>query len=223
MPFDPSLPADNTRARASEIRSQLNALNNRFDTIPAGPAGPPGAPGQGFAFRGDWGAGTVYAPFDVVVWQGSAWVCLGATPGPGQPSPDADPLRWKLFARKGDDGAPGAQGPQGEQGPPFASVVVDSVATLSPGEPATVTASFDGVVHLAFGIPGGMSGAAGATGPQGAPGEVTNAALNAAIATTARNPDAIGPFTGTFSDPPTQAEMMAFAAYVESLRAATTR
>jgi hypothetical protein len=34
---------------------------------------------------------------------------------------------------------------------------------------------------------------------------------------------AIAPFAGTFSDPPTQAEMMAFAAYVETLRAALVR
>ncbi|MCX6900602.1 MAG: hypothetical protein NT105_18130 [Verrucomicrobia bacterium] len=36
----------------------------------------------------------------------------------------------------------------------------------------------------------------------------------------AMKPTSIGPFTGGFSDPPTQAEMQAFAGYVESLRAA---
>ena len=63
--------------------------------------------------------------------------------------------------------------------------------------------------------------------PQGQPGEVTTGQMDAAIAdavaTTAQNPSDIGPYTGTFSDPPTQAEMEAFAAYVESLRAALVR
>ena len=46
---------------------------------------------------------------------------------------------------------------------------------------------------------------------------------DAAIAGTALNPSGIGPFGGGFSDPPTQAEMDAFAAYVESIRAALVR
>ena len=54
-------------------------------------------------------------------------------------------------------------------------------------------------------------------------GSVTPQNLDDAIATTARNPNAIGPFAGTFSDPPTQAEMVAFAAHVETLRAALVR
>lgn len=36
----------------------------------------------------------------------------------------------------------------------------------------------------------------------------------------AMKPTGIGPYGGSFSDPPTQAEMQAFAAWVESLRAA---
>ena len=40
---------------------------------------------------------------------------------------------------------------------------------------------------------------------------------------TARNPDGVGPFGGSFSDPPTQAELQAFAAYVETLRTALVR
>jgi hypothetical protein len=56
---------------------------------------------------------------------------------------------------------------------------------------------------------------------------VTNAALDSAISSaitdTARNPIGIAPFTGTFSDSPTQAEMQAFAAWSETLRAALAR
>ena len=109
----------------------------------------------------------------------------------------------------------------------LSGVVIDSVTTLPPGEAATVSASIAaGVLHLSFGLPQGMQGlqgeqgSLGATGPMGS---VTPQNLDDAIATTARNPNAIGPFGGTFSDPPTQAEMVAFAAYVETLRAALVR
>jgi hypothetical protein len=115
-------------------------------------------------------------------------------------------------------------GPEGPPGPPFADAVVDGVTTLEPGEPATVEATFDGTdVHLTFGIPRGNDGGTGSDGPVGPPGEVTSQQLTDAIATTAWNPPAIGPFGGSFSDPPTQAEMMDFAAYVESFRLALTR
>ncbi len=43
-------------------------------------------------------------------------------------------------------------------------------------------------------------------------------AIHNAFAQTARNPAHLRPFSGTFSDPPTQAEMQAFAAYVEAMR-----
>ena len=111
--------------------------------------------------------------------------------------------------------------------PVITGVVIDNVTTLPPGEAATVDASIvAGVLHLGFGIPQGMQGLQGEQGSLGAtgpPGSVTPQNLDDAIATTARNPNAIGPFTGTFSDPPTQAEMVAFAAYVETLRAALVR
>ena len=47
--------------------------------------------------------------------------------------------------------------------------------------------------------------------------------LATAIAGTAQNPAAIAPFPAPFSDPPMQTEMQAFAAYVETLRAALVR
>jgi len=52
---------------------------------------------------------------------------------------------------------------------------------------------------------------------------VTTGQLDSAIAGTALNPNALGPFTGTFNDPPTQADLEAFASYVESLRLALVR
>ena len=48
-------------------------------------------------------------------------------------------------------------------------------------------------------------------------------AIDNAFAQTARNPATFAAFTGTFSDPPTQAEMQAFAAYVESMRQGISR
>ncbi len=136
----------------------------------------------------------------------------------------------------GETGSPGEQGPQG---PPFANAVVDGVNTGEPGSSANVTVSFDGSeVHFTFDIPRGdpgsqgepgaegpmgPAGAPGPEGPQGPPGEVTQGQLDAAIAGTALNPAGIGPYTGTFSDPPTQGEMQDFAAYVETLRVALVR
>ena len=70
---------------------------------------------------------------------------------------------------------------------------------------------------------GGPPGPQGEPGPQGPPGEVTLAQLDGAISGTANNPSGVEPFTGTFSDPPTQAEMQAYAAWGETLRAALVR
>ncbi len=69
----------------------------------------------------------------------------------------------------------------------------------------------------------GPDGPAGPDGPQGPPGDVSLAQLEAAIAGTAQNPSAVGPYTGSFSDPPTQGEMEDFASYVEELRVGLVR
>ena len=52
---------------------------------------------------------------------------------------------------------------------------------------------------------------------------MTAAQLDDAVGGTACNPDAVVPYSGSFSDPPTQPEMQAFATYVETLRAALVR
>ncbi len=120
MPYDPSLPLENTEIDAAQMRTQLQGLAALIAAVPAGPEGPPG--------------------------------------------------------------------PEGPEGPP-----------------------------------GPSGGPPGPEGPPGPPGEVTEAQLDAAIATTALDPSAIGPYAGAFSDPPTQAELEDFAAYVETLRAALVR
>jgi hypothetical protein len=194
MPFDPNLPQENTLADAAQMRAQLNGLKTLIDN----------------------GSGITSAVVDTVT-----------VVAPGQPaivtlSVVGTVLHVSLALPQGYDGAPGAPG---VQGPPFANVVIDSITTLDPGTNASVTVYFDGtLVHLSFAIPRGMQGEQGI---QGAPGEVTNAAMTSAISSaitdTARNPIGIAPFTGTFSDPVTPAEMQAFAAYVESFRAALVR
>jgi hypothetical protein len=111
-------------------------------------------------------------------------------------------------------GQEGVAGLDGQPGPPFAQAVVDGVTTLNPGDPATVSVSFDGVnVHFNFGIPSGFNGADGGEGPQGPagdpggpqgppgadgidgaegpPGEVSNADLTNAINGTSANTNAV--------------------------------
>lgn len=64
--------------------------------------------------------------------------------------------------------------------------------------------------------PAGPPGNDGQQGPPGAPGEVTTQQLNAATAGTAHNPHGSAPFPGTFSDPVTQAEMLAYVEWNEA-------
>jgi hypothetical protein len=67
--------------------------------------------------------------------------------------------------------------------PTITSAAVDAVNTLPPGDPAAVSVSVIGdVLHLTFSIPQGQSGL---------PGEVTLADMNAAIATTSSNSNAV--------------------------------
>ena len=122
---------------------------------------------------------------------------------PAQPEDDSPlnsaMMRGQLHGLKSlIDAAPeGPPGPQGEQGPPGPQ-----------GEQGPQ------------GDPGGPQGP---QGEPGAPGEVSQAQLDAAIAGTPNNPSGIAPFSGTFSDPPTPAEMQDFAAWSEALRAALVR
>jgi hypothetical protein len=107
----------------------------------------------------------------------------------------------------------------------IATAQVDAVNTLPPGDPANVTVSVVGsTMHLTFDIPQGDAGAAGsdgapgangADGAQGPPGEVTLSQLDAAVATTSANSNAIPTMDTAFTnDPPTLADMeMMRAAY----------
>lgn len=123
--------------------------------------------------------------------------------------------------------------------PGLSDVVIDSVTTLPAGSQATASASMTGtVLHLTFGIPEGATGAPGtngsngsdgAQGPQGQqgeqgpPGEVTLAALSAAISGTAMNPTSVSPMNIGFSDPPTQADLLQVQNWANGLLAALFR
>ena len=102
-------------------------------------------------------------------------------------------------------GPAGPPGPQGEQGIP--GVTGEQGPMGAQGEQGA----------------SGSQGEQGPRGEQGPEGQVSGPQLADAVATTARNPSAIGPFSGTFGEPPTQGELYAFAAYVESLRLALMR
>ncbi len=46
MPFDPTLPTDNSPLSSTEMRSQLTGLRDLIDSIPQGDPGPPGEVSQ---------------------------------------------------------------------------------------------------------------------------------------------------------------------------------
>jgi len=174
----------------------------------SGPEGPQGA--QGYE-RPPGSEGPQGPPFAQAVVDGVS------TLEPWQPatvdvSYDGSYVHFSFGIPRGYDGSNGADGPQG---PPFAQAVVDGVTTLAPGDDATVAVSFDGTyVHFTFGIPQGYTGT---EGPQGVPGEVTNADLSNAISGTSMNSNSVGTLGMYVSDPPTQSEVQTIADKLDEL------
>ena len=166
MSFDPNLPQEGTPLDAVQMRSQLNGLKAIIDAILTLTAAQvdgvntvePGTPSNAsVSVTGN----TLHFTFDIP--RGNDGI-------QGQP---------------GTNGSDGGPGPQGDQGPPFANAIVDAVNTLNPGEPATVSVSFDGSnVRFTIGIPRGSDGSDGAQGP---PGEISQAQLDNAISGTSAN------------------------------------
>ena len=118
---------------------------------------------------------------------------------PGPQGPQGDPGTQGVPGPQGDPGVMGLQGVPGDAGPPGPQ-----------GPPGN-----DG--------PTGQQGPQGAEGPQGQPGEVTNAALGAAIAGTSANSNALALLNLAVSDPPTQGEMQAIANKLDALIAVLRR
>ncbi len=95
---------------------------------------------------------------------------------------------------------------------------IDGVTTLAPGLPATVSVNVTGnTMSFTFGIPRGADGA------EGPPGEVTAAALDAAISTTAVNPSAVSPLSMLADSSYSQPQMQEVANKVDELLAAIKR
>jgi hypothetical protein len=182
--FDPNLPQEGTPLDAVQMRSQLNGLKAIIDAILTLTAAQvdgvntvePGTPANAsVSVTGN----TLHFTFDIP---------RGNDGSQGQPGTN------------GSDGGPGADGPQG---PPFANAIVDAVNTLNPGEPATVSVSFDGSnVRFTIGIPRGSDGSDGAQGP---PGEISQAQLDNAISGTSANTNNVSTLDTGFADPDMEA------------------
>jgi hypothetical protein len=182
MPYDPSLPVNNTKVRASELRGQFNGLKTLIDAVSGVTSAVVDSvttlsPGSPAVVSVSVSSGTLHLSFELP--RGND----GPTGAPGT---------------NGSDGAPGAQGP------PFANAIVDAVNTLNLGEPATVGVSFDGTnVRFNFGLPRGNDGAAGL------PGEVSQTDLNNGLLNTlnqtSANTNAVSTLNSPFGDPDMEA------------------
>ena len=179
MPYDPTLPQENTVADAVQMRAQLNGLKDLIDAVSGVTSAvvdavntlPAGSPASVMV---SVSGSVLHLSFDIPQGQEGAQGAAG---------------------QNGSDGTQGPAGNDGAQGPPFTNFVVDAVTTLNPGDNATASASFDGTaVRLNFGIPQGsegMPGPAGSDGNDGAPGEVTNSDLQTAINGTSSNSNGV--------------------------------
>jgi hypothetical protein len=142
--------------------------------------GPQGPQGDGFAYRGTYDLNQTYAPRDIVVYEGSAYLATAPTVG----APGTDPSWTLLVAKgdagptgatgptgpagpqgvKGDTGATGAQGLQGPAGQNGSSVSVAAAPAITcPNGGAAITDAFSHTQYV-------CDGAAGPQGPQGAQG-----------------------------------------------------
>jgi hypothetical protein len=213
MPFDSSKPADHSPLVAAEMRSQLNGLKTLIDAIP----------------------GITDAVVDSVT-----------TVGPGQPATVTVSLIGTVLhlSIALPEGQPGQQGLQGIPGNAGAEGAAALVAVAVPGmnavgtgfvsfgfaatpvnlgwlpgtrlravaiaDPAnwmegSIVALGPTEVTLSVDVTGGAGSFTGwnlsLVGAQGAPGEVTNAALAAAIAGTSNNTNAVATLDTPLADP----------------------
>lgn len=215
--FDPTIPQPGTEMDANQMRAQLNALKALIDAmsgvtsavVDAVTTLDPGEPATvGISVSGT----TLHVTFAIPRGDTGTQGSTGDAGPPGDTGPAGTDGPPGPAGPAGSDGAPGAPGSQGPQGPPFASAVVDAVNTLPPGSPAAVTVNFDGSnVRFTFDIPRGSDGA------PGPPGEVTTAALDAAIAGTSTNSNSVPLLNLNVSDPPTQGDVQSVANKLDEL------
>jgi hypothetical protein len=177
MPFDPSLPQENTPVDAVQMRAQLNGLKDLIDAL----------------------AVITAAQVEAVntVPPGTAANATVSVVG--------NELRFTFDIPEGVQGPAGSDGSEGPAGPPFADAVVDAVNTLPAGDPAAVGVTFDGShVRFTFDLPTGFPGPQGDPGP---PGEVTAQQLDDSIAGTSANSNGVDTLSLTLSEPPSSAEL----------------
>ncbi|WP_395716634.1 hypothetical protein [Prosthecobacter sp.] len=194
-------PGDNATVQANFDGSAVRL----FFGIPRGETGTPGSNGS------DGAQGPPFTNFvvdNVTQLPPGGWPSVSA-------NFDGSAVRLNFGIPQGNEGPQGSQGPQG---PPFGNALVDGVITLNPGDAAYVNTSFDGYnVRFTFGIPRGLNGSDGGTGPQGPPGEVTQSQLDTAIGNTSSNSNAVSLLNLVVSDPPTQSEVQQIANKLDEL------
>lgn len=183
MPFDPAQPAPGSPKSSAVMRAQLNGLKELIDLALAG--GVTAAQVDGVNTTDPTNPALAQVSFVGGVLHFTFTLPRGNDGQQGQPG---------IPGNNGSDGGPGPIGPQG---PPFANAIIDSVSTLPPGSPATVSVMFDGAnVRFTFGLPAGADGA---------PGEVSNAQLATDIAGTSSNTNAVATLDTPFADPDAEA------------------
>ncbi|MBI5687852.1 MAG: hypothetical protein HZC54_22505 [Verrucomicrobia bacterium] len=202
---------------------------------PAGPAGadstvpgPAGADGRGIANVRDNGDGRVVIDMSDYTSYGPFYAASGppgATGAPGEPGPGfnlrGDWDAWTGYARAdvvAYNGnlyvafADGLSGPPPDMDARWRLLTITGPAGAAGGPGPQGDPG-----------PAGSPGNDGAQGPAGPQGEVSAQQLTDAINDTARNPAGIGPFTGDFSENPTQSEMRAFRDWANAFFGAAAR
>jgi len=106
MPFDPTLPADGTKASAAQMRAQLNGLKDLIDAVPAGPPGAQGPPGASGTNGADGPQGP---PFAQVIVDGTVTLDAGSNASVSA-SFDGNNVHLSFGIPRGADGS---QGPPG--------------------------------------------------------------------------------------------------------------
>lgn len=87
----------------------LIPLNNLFaqrpvvSVGPPGPSGAAGATGQGLTWRGTYNPGNSYAPYDLVHFNGSAYICVKQV-GANSGNDPTNSEYWNLISSEGADG-----------------------------------------------------------------------------------------------------------------------
>ena len=197
MPFDPLWPQNGHLADGDKLREQFTALKTLIDAGGGGGSGATAAQVDGVNTTDPTNPALANVSLIGDTLHFTFTLPRGNDGQQGQPGTN------------GSDGGPGPQGPQGPQGPPFAQAIIDAVTTLNPGEAATAGVMFDGSnVRFTFGIP---------RGADGAPGQVTAAQLDTAIAGTSGNTNAVGTLDTAPGDPPSLADYEALRAKLNEL------